>query len=308
MHSTSTSTRRHWDGTHPWAHRHRGLTVAATSSSRLLRTGQSGRCALCGNRVEWYDRTGHRAVALHPNELPTSVIPPVCRWHVSSGTAYPAGDGTAWCRIPHPLLCPGREAPDPLAPHLAELRRRLALRTRRMIDTGAFTPTTAQPNSSESQLVGCRPARPVVQLLYGRYLADRPIEDIRCVAQTRTRHRCTHPVLAPGTPAGIWALMPATAARGQLALPGGGMAVYDLTRLPYAEQLRWRTQHCPAHAAAPAATDLARASWEIFDPLLHHQHIHPRLPPTTPPAAGGNAAISSTCRGPGRGDHGTPCR
>ena len=76
--------------------------------------------------------------------------------------------------------------------------------------------------------------------------------------------------------------MPATAARGQLALPAADMAVYDLTHLPYAEQLRWRTQRCPAHADAPAAADLALADWEVFDPLLHHQHIHARLPATAP--------------------------
>ena len=68
--------------------------------------------------------------------------------------------------------------------------------------------------------------------------------------------------------------MPATAARGQLALPAADMAVYDLTHVPCAEQLRWRTQRCSAHAAAPAAADLALADWEVFDPLLHHQHIH----------------------------------
>ncbi|MEU0957155.1 DUF6083 domain-containing protein [Streptomyces niveus] len=282
MHSTSASTRRRWDGTQPHAYRHRGLKVAPTSNSRLLRTGQSGHCTMCGNLIDWYDHTGHRPVALHPNELPTSVIPSACRWHVSSGTAYPAGDGTAWCRIPHPLLCPGRDAPDPPTPHLAELRRRLALRTRRLIDTGAFTPTAAQPVLPGAQWAGCRPARPVVQLLYGRYLADRPVGDIQCVAQTRARHRCTHPVLTPGIPAGTWTLMPATAVRGQLALPGTGMAVYDLTHLPYTEQLRWRTQHCTAHAATPAAADLARADWELFDPLLHHQYIHPRLPLAAP--------------------------
>ncbi|WP_326647267.1 hypothetical protein [Streptomyces sp. NBC_01750] len=72
--------------------------------------------------------------------------------------------------------------------------------------------------------------------------------------------------------------MLATAARGQLALPAADMAVYDLTRLPYTEQLRWRTQRCTAHATAPQAADLALADWEVFDPLLHHQHIHARLP------------------------------
>ncbi|MFD4116803.1 hypothetical protein ACFWSJ_25535 [Streptomyces niveus] len=81
--------------------------------------------------------------------------------------------------------------------------------------------------------------------------------------------------------------MPATAVRGQLALPGGGMAVYNLTRLPYTEQIRWRTQHCPAHAATPTSADLARAEWELFDPQFHHQHIHPRLPLTAPASSQG---------------------
>jgi hypothetical protein len=56
------------------------------------------------------------------------------------------------------------------------------------------------------------------------------------------------------------------------------MALYDLSHLPYAQQLRWRTQRCPHHAAARGAADLALTGWEVFDPLLHHQHIHTRLP------------------------------
>ncbi|MFI8989858.1 hypothetical protein ACIG63_33465 [Streptomyces antimycoticus] len=56
------------------------------------------------------------------------------------------------------------------------------------------------------------------------------------------------------------------------------MAVYDLTALPYAEQLRWRAQRCLQHAAAPSVADLAVADWEPFDPLIHHEHIHTRLP------------------------------
>ncbi|MFJ3697241.1 hypothetical protein ACIPW9_24325 [Streptomyces sp. NPDC090052] len=75
--------------------------------------------------------------------------------------------------------------------------------------------------------------------------------------------------------------MPAPVGHGQLALPETLMAVYDLTPLPYTEHLRWRTQRCPSHAAAPGAADLALTDWEIFDPLLHHQHMHPRLPTTS---------------------------
>ncbi|BFO23182.1 hypothetical protein SHKM778_95700 (plasmid) [Streptomyces sp. KM77-8] len=124
----------------------------------------------------------------------------------------------------------------------------------------------------------CRPARPVVQLLYVHYLASRPVEEIRCVAQTRRRDRCTSPLLIPHALAGTWRLMPVTAAGGQLALPADVMAVYDLSCLPYAEQLRWRAQRCPQHAAAPAAAELAVTEWEPFDPLRHPDHIHTRLP------------------------------
>ncbi|NUK82194.1 hypothetical protein HRW23_33515 [Streptomyces lunaelactis] len=257
------------------------MRVAADSPSRLLRTAQPSRCRDCGNRIDWYSRTDHRPISLHPQELAAAAVPVSCRWHVDSGIAHAAGDGTRWCRIPHLVLCPAHQPTEPLTPQLAELRRRLALRTRRLLDTGAFTPP-APSDPPVAEVSVCRPARPVVQILYGRYLAARPVDDIQCVAQTRRRRRCPHRVLAAEGPAGVWRLMPATAARGQLALPAADMAVYDLTHLPYAEQLRWRTQRCPAHVAAPAAADLALADWEVFDPLLHHQHIHARLPAAAP--------------------------
>jgi hypothetical protein len=275
---TSQSGRR-WDGSPAAARRVRALRVAADSPSRLLRTAQPSRCRDCGHRIDWYTRSNQRLISLHPQELPTAAVPPSCRWHVHSGIAHAASDGTRWCRIPHPVLCPAHEPTATLTPQLAELRRRLAVRTRRLFDTGAFTPPAPAEPTPAADVPVCRPARPIVQILYGRYLAARPVDDIQCVAQTCRRHRCTHPIFAPDAPAGTWALMPATAARGQLALPAADMAVYDLTHLPYAEQLRWRTQRCAAHVSTPAA-DLALADWEVFDPLLHHQHIHSRLPTT----------------------------
>ncbi|WP_308402568.1 hypothetical protein [Streptomyces sp. AC550_RSS872] len=120
-----------------------------------------------------------------------------------------------------------------------------------------------------------------MQLLYVRYLAPRPVDEIQCVAQTCRRHRCTSPLLPPDAPAGVWTLLPTTAAHGQLPLLGAVMAVYVLTGLPYAEQLRWRAQRCPEHAAIPTAADVAVAEWETFDPLVHHEHIHTRLPTLT---------------------------
>ncbi|MEU7640783.1 DUF6083 domain-containing protein [Streptomyces sp. NPDC039016] len=277
MNSTGP-TRRRWDGSPLRPHHpQRTLRVDPSSPSRLLRATQTSTCRHCGNHIDWYTRTNQQTISLHPHEITASAVPAQHRWHISSGIAHPAHDGTPWCRIPHTPLCPTHPTDDLLTPQLAELRRRLALRTRHLIDTGAFTPQTAPPTAT-AQPAPCRSARPLVQLLYCRYLAPRPLEDIQCVAQTRQRDRCTRRVLPQRSPAGTWTLMPATPARGQPALPASQMAVYNLNHLPYSEQLRWRAQRCPAHAASPQAPDLALAEWEVFDPLLHHAYIHPRLP------------------------------
>ncbi|MFS8202566.1 DUF6083 domain-containing protein [Streptomyces sp. CWNU-52B] len=277
----TAATSHHRNGSPRTTHPRRPLRVAATSPGRLLRAGQNGRCRECGNRIDFYPRTDQQPIALHPAELATTHVPDTCRWHLSCGIAHPHGDGSAWCRIPHAALCPKRTPTTPADPHLDAVRRQLAVRTRRLIDTGAFTPTLAITGTTTADTTGS-PARPVVQLLLGRYLAETTLTDIRCVAQTRQRRRCPHPVLTPNTPQGMWTLLPASPQRGQLTLPTGLMAVYDLSRLPYDEQLRWRTQRCTDHAATPDAADLALTGWQVFDPLLHTAHIHTRLPHPTP--------------------------
>ncbi|MGW0578667.1 DUF6083 domain-containing protein [Streptomyces sp. NPDC002920] len=186
---------RHWDGS-PRTVRHcRPLRVATTSPSRLLRTGQSGYCRWCGNRIHWHQNADQRPIDLHPTELTTAHVPASCRWHLSSGIAHPHGDGSSWCRIPHTVLCPHHTPTAPTSPHIEAVRRQLAVRTRRLIDTGVFTPAPAA--CAPAAGTTGRPARPVVQLLLGRYLAETAIEDVRCVAQTRHRHRCP---CSPPTP------------------------------------------------------------------------------------------------------------
>lgn len=278
MCSSPHPSARRWDGSRGSAPARRSLRVDPEGVSRLLRCGQTASCRECGNAVEWYVRSNERRVRLHPHEMPASRVPESCRWHVSSGVAHPSGDGSSWCRLPHAVLCPARPAP-PDAPQLSGLRRSLALRTRRLLDAGVFASSAAPPpNGPRPGEEVCRPARPVVQLLYLRYLASCPVEEIQCVTQTRRRVRCSAKVLGPGDLRGVWSLVPVSVQRGQLALPSDVMAVYSLSALPYQEQLRWRSQRCVQHDATPTAGDLAVADWEPFDPLRHHEHIHTRLP------------------------------
>ncbi|MFJ9011506.1 DUF6083 domain-containing protein [Streptomyces canus] len=266
----------HWDGS-PHARRHpRPLRVAPSSPSRLLRAGHSTCCRGCGHRIDLYQRTDRGPVALHPAELAVAHVPEGCRWHLSGGLAHPHGDGSSWCRIPHAVLCPARTPTCPLSPFLEDARRGLAVRTRRLIDTGALTPVPPPALSSPDDPAPA--GRPVVQLLLVRYLAPAPLEAIRCVAQTRHRRRCTRTVLTQERPVGRWRLLPTGSHHGQLALPDTLMAVYDLSHLPHTDQRRWRAQHCPVHAATPGAADLALAGWQVFDPLLHAAHIRTRLP------------------------------
>ncbi|MFD3930046.1 DUF6083 domain-containing protein [Streptomyces sp. NPDC058614] len=277
MRSTPPPAAPRWDGSPVHVSARRPLRVDPGSVSRLLRCGQSDRCRDCGNRIEWYHRSRQRPVRLHPRELLVTAVPTACWWHVSSGIAHPTGDGTRWCRLPHAVLCPAHPVPEEV-PELAGLRRLLAVNTRRLIDAGAFTPPSAPAGSTEPAAPDCRPARPIVQILYVRYLAARPVDEIRCIAQTRLRHRCTSPVLVPEARGGWWTLVPVAAEVGQLAQSAEAMAVYNLAALSYAEQLRWRSQRCPQHAATPTAADLAMVDWERFDPLLHSEHIHAGLP------------------------------
>jgi hypothetical protein len=264
---------RRWDGSHTTAYRSRGLRLNPHNGTRLLRCGQPGRCRDCGNTVEWYYRTDHRPVPLHPRELPAQAVPEPSRWHVAAGVAYPSADGSAWCRLPHAALCPAR-TPITDLPELSGLRRDLAARTRRLLDTGIFTPITATTPAPPA----CRPARPVVQILGIRYLAARPVEEISCLARAiTTRPRCHRTLTDPERPAGTWRLLPATATAGQLALPADlTMAVYDLSALPGTEQVRWRAQRCTLHTIATA--EPAMTDWEPFEPLAHREHIHNRLP------------------------------
>ncbi|MET9347563.1 DUF6083 domain-containing protein [Streptomyces termitum] len=176
----------------------RTLTVAHDSPSRLLCCAQNARCPHCGNRIDRHTASP-RSVSLHPGELPTELVPADYCWHLASGIAYPAGDSSPWCRIAHPAVCPADTHSVDLPDSFSTIRRRLALHTRRLIDTAGFTALPSPPPATPEHLA-CQPQRPIVQLLYTRYVAAVPVKVIQCVAQTVRRTRCATPVLAPEQP------------------------------------------------------------------------------------------------------------
>ncbi|KAK1184398.1 DUF6083 domain-containing protein [Streptomyces sp. NBS 14/10] len=285
MHATTSASDRAWDGSYKHRHPPRFLRVAPDSPTRLLRTAQQGQCSSCGNHIEWYNRTtGHNPIPLHPHELPAAAVPASQRWHIDSGIAHPSGDGSPWCRVRHRALCPATPA-EAHSSTMDALRRHLALTSRRLQDTGHFTPPPP-PHPDPPTPDTAPQTRPVVQFLCLRYLAPGPLEHIPCVAQTRARRRCPHPVLDPDALPGTWILTPLHPAHdpGQLPLTELWLALYDLNHLPYSEQLRWRAQRCTAHATAPEAADIARTAWEPLNPRTHHQHIQHHLPDTAPPS------------------------
>ncbi|MBX7554378.1 hypothetical protein K1Y78_42170 [Streptomyces sp. tea 10] len=153
---------RHWDGSPRHLPYPRTLRIAKDSPSRLLRAGQTGRCRHCGNRIDWYERFDGRLIDLHPAEVATAGVSATCRWHVSSGIAYPHDDGSDWCRIPHSVLCPQQRSPhsETGSPRLSSLRRELGLRTRRLIDTGALTPPAGSHTEAPNGQSGKQPAPP----------------------------------------------------------------------------------------------------------------------------------------------------
>ncbi|WP_449343832.1 DUF6083 domain-containing protein [Streptomyces qaidamensis] len=210
MRPNSTPTGCHWDGSTRTVPTRRPLPVAATSPSRLLRAGHTGR--RCGNRIDLYPRADGRPIALHPAELSTANVPASCRWHLSSGIAHPHGDGRRL--VPRSarrvLLAAHARLPDqPAGPHVGAPP---TCRTNRPPDRHRCL------HSRSPREAPAGTGRPVVRMLLGHFLAEGPVETIRCVAQTSHRHRCPRPVLAPDAPPGSWRLLPI----GQLLQSNGG--------------------------------------------------------------------------------------
>lgn len=232
---------------------------SATTTPRLVRRTPEGPPALTTYGT---GKSPERQAALEHATHP---------WFARSESCGQSGD-------PTPAMHPRTNAAWH-GPHLEAIRRQLAVRTRRLTDTGALTPappaTRSQANEADS------PARPVVQMLLCRYLAEHAVEHIRCVAQTRHRHRCPHPVLATTGPAGTWRLLPTGPRRGPARCPDGHLRpgppplqrATALARpaLPSTRRRPGRRRSRPGGMAALRPSP-ARGT-----------HPHPPAPPSGPP-------------------------
>jgi hypothetical protein len=279
----------HWDGSGRLGRGfRRALRLHPATRTRLLRAAQRKPCPRCGNLLEWYYRDDGRPIALHPGELPITRVPEEHRWHVLEGIALPGADGTPWCRLPHSALCPAAARATTATHPLDKLRRQLAVNTRRLLDTHSFTPSIASAPPPVTDVPASDRRRDVAQLFHTLYLAPGSVEEMPCVSLTIRRTRCPYSLTRQARDLGMWTTVsvPSGRHRGRQReltdhLTSTAMAVYDLSHLPYLSQLRWRAQHCPVHAASPAA-DIALTIWEPFDAFAHHQHITPTIPRTGP--------------------------
>ena len=274
---------RHWDGSPRATHRPRPLRVTATSPSRLLRAGQTGRCRHCGNRIDLYQRTDQRPIALHPAELAAAHVPESCRWHLSGGIAHPHGDGSAWCRIPHALLCPHRAPTCPASPRLERSAAELAVRTRRLIDTGAFTPAppaariAATPRASATPSSSCCCAATSPSAARGTRAAwPRP-------ATVTAAPTPSSPPARPGT----WKLLPASPQPGQLALPDTLMAVYDLATSPKPNNCAGAPSAAPHMPPPPAPPTSPWPDGSPSTPSCTRRTSTPACPTPGPPHTAG---------------------
>jgi hypothetical protein len=262
-HSPSFTARRR-DGSKTVHYRRpRGPSIAATKRCRLLCSGQPGHCACCGYLVDCCGRLEPPSADLNPGEPASPETPALYRWHVSDNVAHAQADSTPRCRIPRSCLRPGREEHLALTPCRQQWRRRLVVRTRRLIDSGAFSPegtATAVPRAVAT--AHGHPAQAVLHIL-----------PIRChlLLRPQTVQAADHRPHLTGTQP----LLPRHAAHRH---PARLLAIYGRAVVHCIKQLRRRDQLCTHQVEASTAADFARTGWDRAYSLPKHHHIASSLP------------------------------
>ncbi|MGR3935238.1 DUF6083 domain-containing protein [Streptomyces sp. BRA346] len=259
----------------------------SSASKKPVRDIQD-RCSWCGNPVEWRESFEAIRVPLIPVEFPTRAVPPRYRWHLDNGIACLGANPRdyGYCRIKHSSVCPAVPHDD-LDPAMESILRKLGVRMRQMIHSGAFVPAPAAPRSeAEVQepdpptAAGTGGVRHVIHRGGLLRIAPGTLEELQCIAAGAEGRRC--PNLIIDITEGRWIetdipYAPGRAHQQILNVTGGQMWVWDLTSPDFMDARRCLLQRCPEHAdeRAREACDMELVA---FDSMRHGDFILDRAP------------------------------
>lgn len=257
------------------------LRLHRSNQTKMLRRDARSRCKFCGTPIEFFDRYDGTRIPLTP-EFPSRSVPTRMQWHINRGVAYPGSDA-AYCRIPHPAVCPAAEHPE-LPEELADVVRVLGRRMHQAIQDGDFTPY--QEPSTEESVENPEPDqvekfRHIVAYYGDLRIGPCAIEDLQCIAEDRrTGQRCENGVYNASE--GSWEQVEidpqqAKGRQGQLVLDLTNGQVWAWHLINFHAVRRWWSQRCEDHFMS-AQPDAVTNEFVRFHPVRHDAFILPRRP------------------------------
>ncbi|MFF3539725.1 DUF6083 domain-containing protein [Streptomyces sp. NPDC002466] len=279
------------------------MRLHRSNETRMLRRDGRTLCKYCGTSIEFFDRYDGTRIPLTP-EFPAKKIPPRLRWHVNRGIAYPGRDGiSAYCRIPHPAVCPAVDHPD-LPDELADVVRLLERRMHQAIRDGKFIPYKEPDDELEVEHPDPDPAelvRHIVAYFGVLRIGPCPIEDLQCIAEDRrTGRRCDNGV--HNVDQGSWEQVEidssqATGRQGQLVLDTTQGLVWAWQLTDYHAARRWWAQRCEDHFQS-SQPDAVSNEFVPFHPVRHDAFILTERPTGYDPEPSGDTLVVHA--GPGQ--------
>ncbi|MCX4581271.1 DUF6083 domain-containing protein [Streptomyces sp. NBC_01571] len=277
------SNRFHWDGT-PKADEERGFAVGRTmwlhrsNHSTTLRRDAMAKCRYCGLPMMYFDRDNHQRIPMVPKPIPSALVPPQMRWHVSRGVAFHGDVGEATCWVPHPAFCPQLAHDDDVPASIVDVRARYRRRSEDLIASGKFIPDLVPPRCeedvAEQHVQDVEDIRHVISYNSMLWLGAGRVEALQCVARAATTGERCPGLVSQGE--GRWEEVEIPYMQGRagqdVLWAGTTMWVYGLHALFPEEISRWMKQRCTYHASGYAA-DAVPAQWVPFSALRHDEHI-----------------------------------
>ncbi|MEU9136930.1 DUF6083 domain-containing protein [Streptomyces sp. NPDC048404] len=277
------SDRFYWDGTSK-VDDQRGVAVGRSmwlhrsNLSTTLRRDAVAKCRYCGLSMMYFDRDNRTRIPMVPKPVPSALVPPRMRWHVSGGVAFHGDSGEATCWVPHPAFCPQVAHDDEVPGPIADVRASFRKRSDELIASGTFIPDLLPPDCEEDvadqHVQDVEEVRHVVAYNSMLWLGAGRVEALQCVARADSTGQRCQDLVSQGE--GRWEeveipYLPGRAGQDVL-WAGTTMWVYGLHALFPDEYNRWMKQRCPYHASGYAA-DTVPAQWVAFSALRHEEHI-----------------------------------